>query len=64
MGRILYERFSERCKTNVSGDWADSMEIFKTTAKLYQLFLSAVQFICKNKRIFNRVRRIALVKFA
>ena len=36
---------------------------FKTTVKLYQLFLPAVQFICK-KVIFNRFRRITLVKFA
>ena len=42
----------------------DNIEIFNTTAKLYQLFLSAVQFVCKNKRIFGRVRRIALVKFS
>ena len=41
----------------------DNMGFFKTTAKLYQLFLSAVQFVCKNKRIFGRIRRIALVKF-
>ena len=41
----------------------DNMVFFKTTAKLYQLFLSAVQFICK-KIFYNRIRRIALVKFA
>ena len=41
----------------------DNMELFKTTAKLYQLFLSAVQFVRKNKRIFDRIRRIALVDF-
>ena len=41
----------------------DNMVFFKTTAKLYQLILSAVQFVCK-KIIFIRIRRIALVKFA
>ena len=41
----------------------DNIAFFKTTAKLYQLFLSAFQFVCK-KIIFNRTRRIALVKFA
>ena len=41
----------------------DNMVFFKTTAKLYQLFLSAVQFVCI-KIIFNRIRRISLVKFS
>ena len=41
----------------------DKMVFLVTTAKLHQLFLSAVQFVCK-KNIFNRVRRIALVKCA
>ena len=42
----------------------DNLVIFKTTAKLYQLFLSAVQFVLQKKIIFNRIRRIALVKCA
>ena len=42
----------------------DNMVFFKTTVKLYQLFLSAVQLVCKNKRIFDRIRRIALVRSA
>ena len=41
----------------------DNMEFFKTTAKLYQLLLSAVQFVRKNKIIFDRIRRISSVKF-
>ena len=41
----------------------DNMVFFKTTVKLCQLFLSAVQFVRK-KIIFNRIRRIALVEFA
>ena len=41
----------------------DNRKFFKTTMKLYQLFLSAVQFVCKNKLIFDRIRRIASVKF-
>ena len=41
----------------------DKMLFFKTAVKLCQLFLSAAQTVCK-KIIFNRIRRIALVKFA
>ena len=41
----------------------DNMVFLKTKAKLYQLFLSAVKFAYK-KGIFNRIRRIALVKFS
>ena len=41
----------------------DEMVFLMTTAKLHQLFLSAVQFDCKIN-FFNRIRRIVLVKFA
>ena len=43
---------------------AQKHSIFKTTAKLYQLFLSAAQSVFKNKGIFSMIWRIALVKIA
>ena len=42
----------------------DKMTFLMTTAKLHQSFLSAAQFVCKQKIIFNRIGRIALVKCA
>ena len=62
-------RLKERSKLTTSAacylalEVTDNMVFFKTTAKFYHLLLSAVQFVCK-KLIFNRTRRIALVKCA
>ena len=57
-------RWKERSKLTTSAACYLALEVtvnmvfFKNTAKLFQLFLSAVQFFCK-KIIFNRIRRIA-----
>ena len=53
---------SAACK--LASELTGNMVFLKTTVKLFKLFLSAVQFVSINKRIFNRIGRIVLVKFA
>ena len=48
---------------NLALEVTDNIVFHKTTAILYQFFLSSALFVCK-KITFNRIRRIALMKFA